>query len=108
MTPASDWVQALAAVCEKTSQAAAARKLGISTASISLLLRGNYKAETSSLEAKVRAGLMAETRGCPVLGEISLTRCMKEQAAPYFPSPIRSDLYRACRTCPHKTSKENR
>jgi len=106
VTPDADWIQALAAVCDQTSQAAAARKLGISTASISLLLRGTYTADTTRMEAKVRSFLIAEARSCPVLGEIPLTRCFEEQTAPYFPSPLRGDLYRACRSCTHRSFLE--
>ena len=108
MTPAADWIQALGEVCRQTTQAAAAQRMGISTASISLLLRGAYASDTTRMEAKVRGFLAAETRSCTVLGEISITRCYEEQAAPYFPSPLRGDLYRACQICPNNRPKENR
>jgi hypothetical protein len=106
VTPAADWIQALAEICKQTSQAAAAQRVGISTASISLLLRGAYTADTRHMETKVRALLMTETRSCPELGDIALTRCFEEQSAPYFPSPLRSVLYRACRSCTHRSSLE--
>lgn len=99
MKPAPDWILALAELCEKTSQAAVADRVGISTASLSLLLRNAYASDTSRMEARVRAFLAAETRSCPVLGEIQITQCFEEQTAPYFPSPLRSALYRACRSC---------
>jgi hypothetical protein len=101
---APDWIQALAEACRHASQAAVARKLQVSTASVSLLLRGVYKHSTVHMEAKVRAMLQAETRSCPELGDITMGRCFEEQAAPFFPSPIRTALYRACRNCIHRSA----
>lgn len=101
-----DWIQALAETCRLSSRAEVAQRVGISTASICLLLKGNYVSDTSRMEAKVRAALMAEQRNCPVLGLITVTRCYAEQAAPYYPSPIRSDLFRACRVCSYRSNAQ--
>lgn len=102
-----DWIQALQAACKGSTQAAIARQVGISPASLSLILRDVAGARTPRMESKVRAALLQPEHTCPVLGRLTRARCLEEQQAPYYPTPIRSDLYRACRACEHALGKEN-
>lgn len=93
-----DWIAALRLECQRTSQNRAAKRLGISAATISLVLNNRYPADTASLEARIRGELLSETVECPVLGEISRRVCCDEQAKPFAATnPIRVALYRACR-----------
>lgn len=103
------WIQALARECQPpSSQRACAARLGISASTVNLVLAGRYPARTTRIEAKVREQLMDGTRECPVLGQIPLPRCLEEQTAPYFPDPVQSALFKACRTCPnHNPQRKN-
>ncbi|GAB4182001.1 MAG: hypothetical protein OHK0024_21170 [Thalassobaculales bacterium] len=94
---------ALAAACDDTSQSAVARRLGYSASAINQALRRSYLGRLDRLEAAVRARLMATTVTCPLLGEIATARCLDEQQRPFqlHADPLRVQLYRACRACPH-------
>lgn len=109
MTPlpanAPAWLQALHAECCRTNQATVARRLGVCPATVSLVLKGTYGAKTDRIEARVREVLVPAYRTCPVLGEIETSQCLEEQTRPYFPDPIRSALYKACQTCPHRAKE---
>lgn len=99
--PDPDWILALRSTCKATSQASVAKRLGISSATVSQLLNGTYCADTSRMEARIRGELLRETVTCPVMGEVSRRVCTEEQRRPYYPDPISSALYRACKTCPN-------
>ena len=103
MQPTSqpDWLQVLAAECDRTSQAAVAKRLKVSDATISQLLKGTYNADPKRMETRVRGELMRETVPCPVLGDLGKRQCLDEQSKPYYPNPLRSALFKACKTCPH-------
>ncbi len=103
-----EWLQVLAAACEATSQADVSRRLGISASSVCLLLKGTYKGRLDHMEARVRGELMARTVQCPVLGEMSTRQCCDEQKKPYWPNPLRSALFKACKTCPHASQPTSR
>jgi hypothetical protein len=96
--PRADWIAALAAECERTSQGKAAKRLGVSGAVVNQALRGNYCGRLDRLEQRVRGELMASTLVCPELGTISTKQCQDEQATPYHTaSRMRVAVYRACR-----------
>lgn len=99
----SDWLRALANECKATSQNKAAKRLGLSSATISLVLRGEYGADTSQIEARVRGELLNACVECPVLGEINQRVCLDWQAKPFAATNhLRVQVYRACRNqCPH-------
>ena len=96
-----DWLQALVLECERTNQSSVARRLNVSPAAVSQLLKGTYSADTTRMEARVRGELMRETVPCPVLGELSKRQCLEEQSKPYYPNPLRSSLFKACKSCIH-------
>lgn len=106
----TDWIEALHAECERTSQARAAVRLGVSASMVNQVLRGAYKADTSRLEARVRGELMAEVVICPVVGELSRRVCQDIQRQPFAATnPMRVELFRACRNgCPNSCIKEGR
>lgn len=101
-----DWIQALHEACKQSSQTAVAHRLRVSSSTISLLLKGNYTADTARMEARVRGELMQKTCICPVLGEMSTAQCQEEQGMGYYPNPIRGALYKACKTCSNALRKE--
>ncbi len=93
-----DWIEALRQECDRTSQNQAAKRLGVSPAMISQVLKGKYPAGTYSLEGRVRGELMGECVECPALGEISRKICLDWQARPFsLASPLHVRVYRACR-----------
>lgn len=97
------WVQALAAECDRTSQAKAAERLGVSGAMVNQVLKHVYKGRYDGLESRVKGELLAETVRCPVLGEISTRQCLDEQVKPYAnTNRMRVAVYKACRSgCPN-------
>lgn len=103
---APEWVIVLAEVCDKTSQAAVARDLGVSGAQINQALRNTYAGRLDRLEQRVRGALMGECVQCPVLGEITRRRCIDEQGRPYAATnALRVELRRACKGCSNRNSK---
>ena len=106
MSAPDDWMAALRREVGATSIAAAARRIGVSRTTISLVLAGKYPASTESIADKVRQAL-AETIACPVLGEVTPDSCRDTQAMPWSPSnPSRIALYRGCRSgCAHSSLK---
>ena len=99
--PEPDWLLALRSACETRSQADLARQLGISQTTVSQVLNGTYHADLTRMEARVRGELMRETVSCPILGELGKRQCLDEQSRPYYPNPLRSALFKACKTCIH-------
>lgn len=96
-----DWLQVLAEECDRTSQSTVARRLNVSPAAVSQLLKGTYSADTTRMEDRVRGELMRETVPCPVLGDLGKRQCLDEQAKPYYANPLRSALFKACKSCPY-------
>jgi hypothetical protein len=95
-----EWLDALREACERSSQAKVAKRLKVSTALVSRVLRGTYPGASPMLESRVRGELMSRTVACPVLGEILVSRCDEEMRRPFAAtSPIRVQTYLACREC---------
>lgn len=102
-SPMPDWVLALVGEVERTSGVKAAARIGYSASVVSSVLRRAYLGDLGKVEAAIRGALMGETVECPVLGEISRDRCLREQDMPRMAtSAIRMRLWAACRDgCPH-------
>lgn len=71
-----EWIEILRQRAELVGRPEVAKELGVSSASISLLLSGKYPASTEQMEARVmkmygRGGKVV----CPVLGEIEPGKC---------------------------------
>ena len=105
--PLPDWIEVLAGEAERTTGAAAARRIGTSGGLVSQVLRGKYPGDLAAVEARVRGALMGQVVECPVLGEIGRDRCLREQGMPRIAtSAVRSRLWHACRAgCPHSRLK---
>lgn len=100
--PLPDWIGALAAECDRTSQCQTAGRLRYSATVVSCTLNGGYKGSLAAVEERVRAVLMRTVVACPVLGEISGQECQGHQEAPFTPTnPTRVWLWHACPTCAH-------
>lgn len=103
---APEWIIVLAEACDQSSQAAVARRLGVSGAQINQALHNTYAGRLDRLEQRVRGTLMNECVTCPVLGEITRRRCIDEQGRPYAATnALRVELRRACKTCVNRNSK---
>lgn len=98
----ADALQALKSACEATSQAAVARKLKLSDATISSALKGRYIGNVERIAERIRGELLKATVPCPVLGEITSRICQDEREKPFQAvNPQRVRLYRACQSCPN-------
>lgn len=105
-----DWIAALAEECDRSTQSAVARRLGVSAGLVSGVLSGTYGrkgGDMQRIEEKVRGALMGVQVVCPVLGELTRDRCLDEQEQPFrATSKMRAQLYHACRQgCPHYRRK---
>ncbi|GCL64333.1 helix-turn-helix domain-containing protein [Pseudaquabacterium pictum] len=76
---AGNWIGALRAECARTTQAAAARRIGVGDTTVSQVLSGNYAASTQRIERRVRGALMGAQCTCPVMGEVSTKVCQDVQ-----------------------------
>lgn len=101
----AEWLTVLRDACAQSSQAAVARKFGVSPAMISQALKGVYKGDMDRLQTLTEGVLMRQTVDCPIAGDLPKNRCLEHQARDRrfaFVNPLFSKLYRACRSgCPH-------
>lgn len=100
------WVLALARACDEpgTTQQMVAGRLRRSKAAISRILNNSY-GDTAAMERLVREVLMPGVVACPVLGEITFSRCHEEQGRSFAAT---NALRRACREgCPNSTRPLN-
>lgn len=102
-----DWIETLALEADRTTQSAAALRIGYCGAVVSGLINKKYTGDWDRTEAKVRGALMGEEVLCPEAGSIRRDRCLNEQKMPFnASSPHRIALYRACRSgCEHSRLK---
>lgn len=95
---------ALRLACQNSTQAAVARRLGLSTAAVNQALQGKYKGLWETIEQRVRGVLLQEAIECPVLGEIKRNVCLEHQNRPKRFAMVNAQyikMYRACRSgCP--------
>ncbi|CAH0528287.1 hypothetical protein CTH30272_01962 [Allocatenococcus thiocycli] len=100
----NNWLDVLRSECEPpSSQRQVAKELGVSPAQISLALKGKYAGDIERLEQLVLGRYMKQVVNCPVLGEISIDKCIWHQEREFAATnPQRVMLYKACRSgCPH-------
>lgn len=101
------WLKVLREQCVNTSQAAVARRLGVSPALINQTLKGVYQGNMARVQALVEGEYLGRTVMCPVLDELPANRCMEYQSRPFAATnPLRVKLFRACRACPHNKQRE--
>lgn len=97
-----DWVTALVAACDASSQNKISKQMGYSSAVISLVLNNTYTGDMDKIEKNVRDFFMSGVE-CPALGKITADQCLawrKEAKEPNPSSPHKSRMFHACRTCP--------
>lgn len=101
------WIVALAEEANRTTASAAADRVGYGASTISQVLSGTYRGDMGAVEAKIRGALLGATVGCPVLGEIGLDQCRREQKTPFrATNSTRAALRRACKSCPNRELTE--
>ena len=94
-----EWVMALAEACDEGTQAASAKAIGYSPATVNQVLARTYKGNLEAIEGAVRGAYLSATVTCPVLGSIPRNRCLTIQRQPLAStSPLRVRLWRACRS----------
>ena len=107
----TEWIEELRAECERTSQAAAGRRIGYSASTVNQVLKGTYGGDLESVKQAVLGALMGQTVECPVIGEIPRHRCIEHQrraSRPAATNPMRVQLAQACPVCTHgRHVKEN-
>ena len=104
--PLPDWIETLALECMRSSQSTVAKALGVSSAAVSQVLSGKYKASTSRMEERVRGVYLDGKVACPALGELPVNECLKHRdnaKAFEMASPRRALMFRACNRCPRFT-----
>ena len=104
-----DWVEALAAECDRASQNKVAKIMGRSSALISQILSMSYPADTAAVERRVRGLFMDATVDCPVLGHLAVNLCQdwRARSRAFFPgNPVRTRMFRACINCRHNRKEE--
>ncbi|TXG98590.1 MAG: hypothetical protein E6R08_04075 [Nevskiaceae bacterium] len=96
-----DWVEALARACDAASQAQVATRIGKSKSTVSLVIAKQYNAGLSAIEQTVRGVLMLATVACPVVGDIALDQCHRNQRA--SGNGLERSLFGPkCPTCQHR------
>lgn len=105
---APDWVMVLGAEADRLrSQTAAAKSIGYSGATVSLVLSNAYRGDLTRVEERVRAALMATSITCPEMGDMPLSVCLdwRVKARDFSAtSSQRAVMYRACNRCPFNPS----
>lgn len=97
-----DAMDALVELKKHHTQAEIARRIGVSDAAISGALKGRYIGNVDALAERIRGELLNQTVACPILGTITTRICQDERKKPlHTANPVRVQLWRACKTCPH-------
>ena len=104
-----DWIGELASMADLEGLKGAAERIGYSDAAVSTVINGKYAGSLGSVEEAVRWALTSVTVECPILGEITRTRCMDEQKEPFrATSAHRAQLFHACRNgCPNARPRKD-
>lgn len=94
-----DWLGALRAEVERSSQVRAAQRIGLSPATVSQVLSGQYKADAQRIARRVRGALLGETVECPVALEMPLHICqgIQDRRAGKFGNPVWARAQLCCK-----------
>ena len=105
----NDWLDALRAEVQRSSQRRAGQLIGYSGSAVSLILSGTYPGNRARVEQAVRGALMGATVDCPILGDLRRDVCLNHQARKFAATnPMRVQLYHECRGgCPHSSINLN-
>lgn len=97
-----DALDALLQLKKHHTQAEIARRIGVSDGTISNALAGRYIGNVDALAERIRGELLNQTVRCPILGEITSRICQDERKKPFHTAnPMRVQIWRACKSCPH-------
>lgn len=95
-----EWVKQLRRAVEKHGTKKVAEQLDCSRPLVSQLVAGRYSSPIGKWKRRVEALYSIESVPCPVLGDISPSRCARERAHGFSAtSPIRVKLSQTCPTC---------
>ena len=98
-----DWITVLVGCVQDNGLSGAATKIGISAATISLLIANKYPSATAAMQRRVRRALMPQTVLCPVLGAISKAACHgHQQRGVSLRNVTQTRLSIACKSCPNR------
>ena len=102
------WLDILRQQVADHGQPSVAELLGISAATVSLVVNEKYKGDMNRIEKLVEKAFLQKCVNCPVLGDLPLFECMKHQVRKGISSnPLYMQLYKACRSgCHHSSLKE--
>ncbi len=96
------WVRALAMACDQSSQNKTAKLIEYSTTTISLVVKGTYTGDLIAVERAVNARLENAKIDCPVVGELPLAVCLKNQRPPMrITNSEQVKFIQTCPTCPN-------
>ncbi|WP_457571288.1 hypothetical protein [Desulfovulcanus sp.] len=98
-------MELLRAMVARLGQAGVAWQIGYSRSAVCHVLNGTYKGDARRLLARVRSRFADYQVNCPVLGTITLARCLEEQSKPFVASGLRVQLKKACARCEYSTVK---
>lgn len=99
-----DWLIALRTACEQKTQSAVAKRLGVSAAQVSLVLKSAYDGDINRIKSLVEGILMGRKLVCPIMDVITTAKCREIQETYTSPGgPWLFDMmHKACRSgCPH-------
>lgn len=99
------WVQLLAAACDRTSQQSVAERLGKSSGYISRLINNQYPGDMAEAERLVRAVYADDDVECPIWSAtIPLSACMSNRRRTLRPQNFVQRKYQIlCPGCPNNT-----
>jgi hypothetical protein len=89
-----------------SSQAAVARRIGRSAASINQILKGNYAGNPDGILERVSAEFGGAEVDCPVMGRIPLSHCIENRQIKFMPT--NHQRVRLSKECPQCGNNPNR
>ncbi len=97
-----EWVAALAAACDGSTQSRVAQDLDLNAGYVSWALGRQHARYWPRVEAAVRGRLLAAHVECPVLGVLRVDRCaLLRRGGAKISRAMRARLAGACPGCPH-------
>ncbi len=98
--PVETSLNLLSDMVEKLGLAAVAEAIDYSKSAVCHVQKGTYKGKAEKVLAAVEQAFSQRPVECPILGEISYSRCIEEKNRPFAATnPLRVRLARTCRTC---------
>ena len=94
---AGNWLAALRAEVERTSQSRAATLIGVSPATVSQVLSGNYAADTTRIARRVRGAILRIEVECPSAMQIPLLVCQEIQDRAKHTNHVWAQAQMCCR-----------